>query len=299
MIRHLKKIIYRICIAFLKRYNAGKMKPDSMNSFIEKCIFLTKMGYIPNFKNHTDFGELVCYRKFYGDYIELAEVADKFKVRKYVKNRIGERYLTKIYDVADRVEDINENRYLRYPDKFVVKPNHASRRVFINKKRDYALFRRSIDGFLDEFGNSNNEFHYKLIKKKLLFEEYLTSKKGLNQEYKVEVFHGKAEIIAQSSSVYEGLQNDAYRYRLYDRNWEEFNIQSVDAAPLESRPDQLIEILEVSEELSKGWDYMRVDLILADGALKFGEMTPTGSAGRFFYWTREDLKYIYENYVRL
>jgi len=299
VIHHLKKNIYRICIAFLKKYNAGKMKPDSVNIFIEKCIFYSKKGYIPDFNKHADFGEFICYRKFYGDYKELAEVADKFKVRKYVKNRIGESYLTKLYDVADRVEDINETRYLRYPDQFAVKPNHASRRVFINKNRDYRLFKRSIDGFLDEFGNSNNEFHYKLIKKKLLIEEYLTPKKGLFREYKIDVFHGKAEVISLSSSVYEGLQNNAYRYRLYDRNWNEFKIQSVDAAPFENRPGQLIEMLKVSEELAKGWDYIRVDLIHVDGELKFGEMTPTECAGRLFSWTREDLKYVYDNYVRL
>ena len=299
IIQKFKKYLYSISITFLNRYNKGKLKPDFISIFLEKCIFWAKQGVIPNFKKPENWGEFICHRKFYGDYEVLAGVADKLKVRDYVEKRIGSTYLKKIIDVVDDEGDIDGERYIRYPDQFVVKPNHASERVFINKKYDYTLFKQGIGEFLGEFGNRNNEFHYKQINKKLLVEEYLNTVDEPLREYKVWVFHEKAEIIVPSLSVHESKLHNEYRFRLYDRNWEDPKIQVMDnLTSYEEPPKQLPEIIRISEELAKGWDFIRVDLFLADGAIKFGELTPTPSAGRSFFLSLEDHRYIYDTFLR-
>lgn len=220
-------------------------------------------------------------------------------MREYVERRIGDVYLKQLIDVVDSAADINENRYHTYPEQFVAKPNHASERVFINKEYNYPLFRKGVSNFLTEFGNRNNEFHYKHIDKKLMIEEYLNPARNPLREYKVWVFHGKSEIIVPSLSVHESKQNNNYRFRLYNRNWEEPAIQVKDyPAPFEESPKQLKEIIEISEELAEGWDFIRVDLFLADGAIKFGELTPTPSAGRSFFLSLDDHRYIFERFLK-
>ena len=50
-------------------------------------------------------------------------LADKYAVRDWVKEKIGEEYLIPIIGVFDKFEDIDFNKL---PSKFVLKTNHAS-----------------------------------------------------------------------------------------------------------------------------------------------------------------------------
>lgn len=297
--KRLKQGVYATSLRILEKYNVGKLSPTPVNLLLEKMIFWCKMGYIPDFKNPDAWGDYICNRKFYGDYRLLAGIADKYKVRNYVEDRVGSEYLNELYDVVDSVQDISESRYQSYPTVFVVKPNHASERVYINKKRDYLSFKKHTGDFLHEFGNRNNEFHYKLINKKILVEEYLNPQQEPLREFKSWVFNGKVEFVVPSLSVYESKLRNDYRFRLYTRNWQEPDIQvRTNPAPVVKRPKQLDEIIEISEALAKGWEFIRVDLFLADGKIKFGELTPTPSAGRSFFLTPDDHTYLYDNFLR-
>lgn len=295
----IRGFVYRIAISTLTWYNHGKKKPDFICIFLEKLIFWARLGEVPNFKNPRNFWEFICHRKLYGDHEKLAATANKIAVREYVEKRIGSTYLKKLIDVVEKEHDITEERYLSYPEQFVAKPNHASERIFINKEYNYPLFRKGIRGFLNEFGNRNNEFHYKKIEKKLLIEEYLNSADSPIREYKVWVFHGRVEFIDPSMSIHESKLTNDYRYRWYDRNWEEPKIQIRDnLAPYEKPPKQLTEIIKICEELAKGWDFIRVDIYLVGDSIKFGELTPTPSAGRSNFITLDDHRYIYDTFLK-
>jgi hypothetical protein len=297
--KRFKGFVYSAAISTLKWHNKGKKTPDFISILLEKIIFWARQGFIPDFNKPQIWGEFICNRKFYGDYRALAAVADKLAVRDYVEERIGSAYLKNLIDVAENENVISKQRYLTYPEKFVAKPNHASERIFINRERNYLAFKKGIKGFLSEFGNRNNEFHYKKIERKILIEEYLDPVKKPLKEYKVWVFHGKAIFIVPSLSVHESKMNNDYRFRLYDRNWDEPFIQVRDnPAPWEEAPTQLSEIIRISELLASGWDFIRVDLFLADDQIKFGELTPTPSTGRSFFLSPEDHRYIYDTFLK-
>lgn len=299
IIQRNKIFVYRLAIFVLTWYNKGKKKPDVVCVFLEKIIFWTRLGEVPNFKRPHNLWEFVCSQKLYGDYERLAAVADKIAVRKYVEQRIGSSYLKKLIDVVDNEHDITEERYLKYPEQFVAKPNHASERIFINTEYNYSFFRNGIRNFLTEFGNRNNEFHYKYIDKKLMIEEYLNPSDKPLKEFKVWVFHGKAEFIDPSLSILESKLRNDYRYRWYDRNWKEPRVQVSDnLASYEDPPKQLAEIIEISEELASGWDFIRVDIYLVGDTIKFGELTPTPSAGRSPFISLDDHRYLYNTYLR-
>ncbi|MGL4653468.1 ATP-grasp fold amidoligase family protein [Cetobacterium sp.] len=59
-------------------------------------------------------------------------LADKYLVRDYVKNKIGEEYLIKLLGIYEKAEDID---YDKLPDKFVLKCNHDSGSVIICKDK--------------------------------------------------------------------------------------------------------------------------------------------------------------------
>lgn len=50
-------------------------------------------------------------------------MVDKYDVRKYIKEIIGEEYLIPLLGVYDSFEEID---FDNLPDEFVLKPNHTS-----------------------------------------------------------------------------------------------------------------------------------------------------------------------------
>jgi hypothetical protein len=292
LFRHyLKRLIIRI----LDIYNKERLEPTRFNVFLEKVMIWIEYNFWADFHHPKTWTEFIIWKKFYGDYEKLANVSDKIAVREFVKEKIGPEYLAKVYDIVDSEDEIDREKYTAYPEKFVIKPNMASKRVFINKEKNYELFRDSIDGFTDEFGNRNNEFHYKRLPPKLLVEEWFYSKVVPLQEYKCWVFHGRVELISHSFNIYESEKTNSYRYRIYDRNWQKPAVQF--RKNLEKKypvPEKLAEIIYVAEELAAGWDFLRVDLYVVDNMVKFGELTPIPSAGRSFFFNLNDQEYVYK-----
>ena len=75
-------------------------------------------------KNNIEFfGEKIQWMKLYGNLEKYTDYADKYKVREYIKEKIGEEYLIPLLGVYDKAEDI---LYEKLPNKFVIKCNHGS-----------------------------------------------------------------------------------------------------------------------------------------------------------------------------
>jgi len=273
------------------------MTPTVVNTFLEAVIFYSVYGRWTNFRNPQTYYELINREKLYGDYCQLAAISDKWAVRDLVRDKIGERYMINVIDVQDSIENIDEKRYAEYPDQFVAKPNMASKRIYVNTAKNYERFRRNISNFFDEFGNRNNEFHYKYIPKKIMIEELLKSEKGELQELKCLVFNGRLELIANTFNVYENDKMGSTTLRFYDRQWREPPLQIREyLGPVTDAPDNLNEIIQLSELLSEGWPFMRVDWYMSDTGLKFGELTPIPRAGRSFNLSLADHQFIFKNY---
>lgn len=54
-------------------------------------------------------------------------LSDKYLVRSWIKEKIGEQYLIPLLGVYDRFEDIN---FEKLPNKFVIKCNHGKNILF-------------------------------------------------------------------------------------------------------------------------------------------------------------------------
>ncbi len=63
---------------------------------------------------------------------EYTTMVDKFEVRKYIADKIGEEYLIPLIGVYDSFEEID---FEVLPNQFVLKPNHTSGNVYICKDK--------------------------------------------------------------------------------------------------------------------------------------------------------------------
>jgi len=93
----------------------------------EKQLFFNLLGYYPNLKNPQSFNEKVLWKKLYDRNPIIPIVSDKYMVRQYLKNVLGEREAEKILIpllyVTDKPETIPFNSL---PEEYVIKANHAS-----------------------------------------------------------------------------------------------------------------------------------------------------------------------------
>ncbi|MCR5508946.1 MAG: hypothetical protein K6F34_09690 [Lachnospiraceae bacterium] len=207
-------------------------------------------------------------------------LADKFLVRDWVKDKIGEEYLVPLYGVWDSFDEIDIDAL---PDKFVLKCNHGSGfNLIVDDKKsiDWAFEKERFDIWM----NSNFAFifglelHYKDIPPKILAEKKLeVAGKHDIDDYKVFVFQGEVKFIQVDVDRFVN-----HRRNIYSKDWELLPYRiGFPTAPdvIIDKPDCLDELLRVSETLGKGFRHVRVDFYIVDDHIYFGEMTFTHGSG--------------------
>lgn len=231
-------------------------------------------------ENPKSFNEKIQWRILRDRQEKYTILADKYKVRDYVKEKIGEKYLIKLLGVYERPEDID---YDKLPNKFVLKCNHDSGSVIICK--DKSTFNkkeatRKLKFFLKRsFYYSTREWHYKDIKPLIICEEFLCLKNGnIPEDYKIYVFNRK-----DKTEVFIQVEEDRFgdhRRGVYDEQWNLLPLERVLKNPKYNRkPNNLKQMIFLSKELSKEFEFVRVDFYEIENKLYFGELTFTPAAG--------------------
>ena len=93
-----------------------------MLNLLQQTI-LENVKKIPNARNPKTFSEKIHFIKI-SDWLEdKSDFVDKYKVREFIKNEIGEEYLIKLLGVYDNAEQIE---FDKLPQSFVLKLNNGS-----------------------------------------------------------------------------------------------------------------------------------------------------------------------------
>lgn len=121
------------------------------------------------------------------------------------------------------------------------------------------------------------EPQYKDVKKCILVEQYLADD---IQTYKFYCFNGKPQVLYVSENGPNG-EKDLY-LDYYDMDWKHLDIilgEHLHAKELCSKPDNLSKMVEISQNLSSDFPFVRVDLYDVEGKIYFSELTfiPTGN----------------------
>ena len=237
-------------------------------------------------KKPVTFNEKIQWLKLYDPMNGLkTELADKYAVRKWIENKIGEEYLIPLLGVWDTIADIDINGL---PDKFVLKTNHGCGTTMIITDKNNAKW-SEIEKQYEKWLATNYAFlsfepHYKDITPKIIAEEYIEQSDGNLYDYKIHCFNGKPQYIHVIGN--RELEKHAGREAFYDIEWnmQAFTSNSYPAYEhVVERPTRLKEMLQIAEILSADLSYVRVDLYeLDNGEIKFGEMTFTPGSG--MYW---------------
>lgn len=114
---HLKKENVNI-----KNYNYYKnLSPDKYSEEL-KLWYKYNTGKTLNLDNPVTFNEKLQWLKLYDSTPLKTQLADKYLVRKWIKEKIGEEYLVPLLGVWDKFDDID---FTKLPNSFVLKANHG------------------------------------------------------------------------------------------------------------------------------------------------------------------------------
>lgn len=262
-------------IVYYRFRNYGYLKSVDEKNYKEEIseMYYDRLGREMDWENPVTYTQKINWEKLNVKDERRTRLADKYLVRDWVKEKIGEKYLTKLYGVWDDANDID---FELLPNAFVLKMNHASNRNIVVKdktKINQEEVRKQLNAWKKHnHAYSSFELHYKNIVPKIICEEYLEGVADQVYDYNIYCFHGKPEYIW----CIKGSHKPECQASFYNPNWEllPFSYFYPKDPILAPRPEKLEEMLEISRILSAEFKHVRVDLYnLPDGRVLFGEMT--------------------------
>lgn len=233
-----------------------------------------------NIRNPRYFNEKIQWLKLYDHNPIYSRLVDKYEVRQYVKDIMGEKYLIPLIGVYNRIEEIP---FDKLPEKYVLKCTHDSGTVIIQNET-CCLTEKEIKQKLKKALQRNyyyehREWPYKYVKPRIICEKYMVDESGYElKDYKIHCFNGKPKLI----QVDFGRFTNNHRRNLYDTEWNFINASILypnDPSIAIKKPDKLNEMLKVASILANSFPYVRVDLYVVNDRIYFGELTFHHGAG--------------------
>lgn len=237
-------------------------------------------------------GEKIQWLKLYDSTPEKGRLADKYLVRRWVADRVGERYLVPLLGVWDHAEDVD---FDALPARFVLKATHGSGWNVIVCDRgalDVGATRERLARWLAtrKAMTGGFELHYEFCEPRVIAERYLADSSGGLRDYKFVTLGGEVQFVLAIEGRYADEVSGSY---LPDWSRAPFTYgYRVGRDGDIPRPARLGEMLELARALGEGFAFARVDLYEAEGRVYFGEITFTEANGlSVFSPARYDLEY--------
>lgn len=247
-----------------------------------RMYFRYHMGRFPDLDNPTTFNEKLQWLRLNYRPKQLIQLVDKFAVREFVQERVGESVLIPVYDVYNSIEEISLDRL---PDSFVLKPTHGSGWISICRDKanyDWARHRARLKRWMKRnYYYHHREWAYRFVPRRIICEKLLLDESGeVPNDFKFFCFNGEPEFVQVDVDRFHNHSRD-----IYDLNWNRLNVsyrypQSSASVPV---PPMLGEMVKIARKLAAGFPFCRVDLYTVSDDIFFGELTflPENGIGKF------------------
>lgn len=263
----MEKLRVLCTMIFIKLFSHCKwLKDETYN----RILFRLRTGKKANLDNPKTFNEHILARKVKLDEYGLCQYTDKYGVREYVAQVIGEDHLVPNFGVWEKGEEIPLREL---PVPCVLKATHGSGWNVIVKDKQAKDIEQKISNLQKTLNRNyyykSREKNYRDIPPRIVCEEFISprDKRGLI-DVKAYCFRGEAKFLnicySEKGREYSGL---------FTLTGESLGAQD-DSCHMEV-PDirQISKAVSLSEQLAKPFDFVRVDFYLADEKIYFSELT--------------------------
>lgn len=242
--------------------------------------FRSLMGYWMNWKNPKTFNEKLQWLKIHDRNPLYTKLVDKYEVRKYISEKIGEEHLVPLLGIWDNPEDVD---FFNLPNQFVLKCTHDSASIIICKdksKFDIDAAKQKMRNHMSiNYYYPSREWPYKNVRPRIIAEKYINDADILDlKDYKFQVFNGIVQncFVCSNRFMPQGLH-----VTFFDKNWKALNFTKhypKESVPLK-KPFFFKEMVAISEQLSKDFPFVRVDFFETSSNFFIGELTFYPGAG--------------------
>lgn len=277
-IKQLSSFIFNSDYRWLSLSRRGKYDSLSDEEYIRakyKVIF----GKYPNLDNPKTFNEKLQWLKLHNRKPIYTTMVDKYAVREYIAEKIGEEYLIPLIGVWDDPDEID---FDALPDKFVLKCNHNQGKGLCicrdKSKLDIEKAKEELrEGLSVNFYFKGREWPYKDVKRKIICEQYMEDDKTKElRDYKFYCFNGKMKLMLIVTDRKSGGYGD-----FFDRDFNHlpltWGFSNAENTP--EKPENFEKMIELAELLSADMPELRVDFYEANGKIYFGELTLYDGSG--------------------
>lgn len=269
----IKRPVYYIII-LLGRILPRTVKCDELYL---KILYRYKMKKKLNLNNPMTYNEKLQWLKLYDRNPDYTRMVDKYEVKNYVKDIIGEEYIIPTLGVWDKFEDIN---FDELPQQFVLKCTHDSGGLVICKNKstlDIDEARNKINHCLKRnYYLNTREWPYKNVQPRIIAERYMVDESGTElKDYKFFCFDGEVKSLFIATD--RGIDT---KFDFYDMSFNHLDLKNGyrNSNKKILCPMGFEKMKQLSKKLSKGIPQSRIDFYDINGKVYFGEIT-------FFHWS--------------
>ena len=254
--------------------------------FLYRCL----RGHWPNFRHPEDLSERILASMHKKSFRKFADLADKVKVRDYIRSKGLDDILLEVYGVWDDARKID---FSQLPNQFALKPNNGSGGHFFCKdksKIDVAALIPQMNQamVLDRIGYVF-EPHYKYIEPRIYCEELIdTGSEKWPTDYKFTCING------QIADIFVAVEREtgSTKYCTMSTDWTPLDYTKKSYLPdkLPARPVHLDRMIEIAKILSSDFEFVRVDLYEYKNKVFFSELTFSPWGGMMYSYTDEAIR---------
>ena len=218
-----------------------------------QLVYRARFGKKLNLFNPETYNEKLQGLKLYNRRPEYTTMVDKFAVKDYVANIIGDEYIIPTLGVWDRVEDIDFNSL---PQQFVLKVTHDSGGLVICKdksKLDIEKAKQKLSkALLKDYYIPSREWPYKDVPHKIIAEKYMEDETGELRDFKFFCFDGKVK--AMFIATDRSNPNEETKFDFYDMDFNHLDLRMSDPNsknPPKDKPIMFEKMKELARKISK------------------------------------------------
>lgn len=269
-----------------------------------KLLYRFKMGHRLDLKSPKTFTEKIQWLKLYNRKPEYTTMVDKYAVKQYVANIIGEEYIIPTLGVWDKPEDVD---WENLPNQFVLKTTHGGGGGGVVICKDKKIFDKNAaidklnESLSSDIYRGLREWPYKNVPKRIIAEKFMAPEKSSAPndlpDYKFFCFNGKVRFFKVDFGRFVEHHANYYSPEGELLEFGEQGLEPDPSYPIEL-PNNLRDMIALAERMSKNEPFLRVDFYNVNGKIFFGELTfyPASGLGK---WTTEETDIKIGKYLNL
>lgn len=257
-----------------------------------KLYYRFSMGKKLDLKNPRTFTEKLQWLKLYDHNPLYTTLVDKYAVKPWVAERIGEQYIIPTLGVWGCFDDIE---FDKLPDQFVLKTTHGGGSVGVVICKDKSTFdkaeaKKKLERSMEISGyDTVREWPYKNVSRRIIAEKYMAPEGNMSDltDYKWYCFNGEPKYcqVIQDRTKHKTID-------FFDTEWDHQVFFGLNPSIIPSMipsvippacPQSINIHIEIARTLSEGLPFSRIDLYEIEGKVYFGEVTFYPACGLGFF----------------